>query len=166
MIIKAVNSWDEEYTGPLEEHKLRGECAALYMEMQDIERQLKDVAYKQARARQIYTICVVVATLIVVIYLLLCGIDLFIFMSPISGADLIIGGVCLAIAVMIGGIPSIFFFSAMSVKPFWAQCANTLRIEKLEMIRYSHIRRKREVEERIEALEKQIENLTKRENTE
>ncbi len=154
--IRAVNSWDEEYEGPEGTDKLRGECAKLYMELRDIEIRLEDLKYRQARCRRIYSVCVVLAVVIFVIALVVGGVQLFYWVQPISGviATIVNGG--MIIAALVGGISSVIFFSAMSVKSFWAECANFLRINKLEIRRLGCIREKSAIEVRLANLEAEI----------
>lgn len=154
--IKASNVWDEDYIPPAETDKLRGEKAKLYMELRDLDVQLDDLKYRQGRCRRIYSVCVIVAIVFVVLSLLLFGIMLFWYHVPISGfVGVIING-GLAISLLVAGIASVIFFSAMSVNPFWANCANILRIDKLEIRRLGCIREKSAIEHRLEELDHKI----------
>lgn len=154
--IKASNVWDEDYIPPTETDKLRGEKAKLYMELRDLDVQLDDLKYRQGRCRRIYSVCVIVAIAFVILSLFLFGMMLFWYNVPISGfVGVIING-GLAISLAVAGIASVIFFSAMSVNSFWANCANILRIDKLEIRRLGCIREKSAIEHRLEELERMI----------
>lgn len=154
--IRAVNSWDEEYEGPMDTDKLRGECAKLYMELRDLEVRLKDLKYRQARCRRIYSVCVIAAAVLFLVAFFIGGMTLFYERQPIEGftSKLVKGGI--VIAVLIGSISSVIFFSAMSVHSFWAGCANFLRIDKLEIQRLGCVREKSALEVQIADLEEKI----------
>lgn len=154
--IKASNVWDEDYIPPAETDKLRGEKAKLYMELRDLDVQLDSIKYHQLRCRRIYSVCVIVAIAFVILALFLFGIMLFWYHVPISGfVGVIING-GLAISLVVAGIASVIFFSAMSVNSFWASCANILRIDKLEIRRLGCIREKSAIEHRLEELDRII----------
>lgn len=159
--IRAVNSWDEEYEGPKNTDILRGECAKMYMDLRDIDVRLKDLKYRQARCRRIYSVCIIVAVLLVLIALMIGSIQLFYYRQPIDGfrAYIVNGGIM--IGTLFAGISSVIFFSAMSVHSFWAQCANFLRIDKLEIQRLGCIREKSAIETRLANLEEEIEGYRK-----
>ena len=154
--IKASNVWDEDYIPPAETDKLRGEKAKLYMELRDMDVQLEDLKYRQGRCRRIYSVCVIVAVVLVFIVLLLGGVRLFYHRQPIDGllSYIVNGGMVIGVAV--AGIASVIFFSAMSVNSFWASCANILRIDKLEIRRLGCIREKSAIEHRLEELDRMI----------
>lgn len=154
--IKASNVWDDDYIAPGEKDKLRGESAKLYMELRDIDVQLQDLKYRQVRCRRIYSVCVIVAAVILLIALVIGGVQLFYERQPIDGfiAKLVNGGI--VISVLLAGISSVIFFSAMSVNSFWANCANFLRIDKLEIQRLGCIREKSCIETRLAELERMI----------
>lgn len=154
--IKASNVWDEDYIPPAETDKLRGEKAKLYMELRDLDVQLDSIKYHQLRCRRIYSVCVIVAIAFVILALFLFGMMLFWYHVPISGfVGVIING-GLAISLVVAGIASVIFFSAMSVNSFWAKCANILRIDKLEIRRLGCIREKSAIEHRLEELDRMI----------
>ena len=154
--IKASNVWDEDYIPPAEADKLRGEKAKLYMELRDLDVQLDSIKYHQLRCRRIYSVCVIVAVALVIIALFLGGVCLFYHRQPIDGllSYIVNGGMVIGVAV--AGIASVIFFSAMSVNSFWASCANTLRIDKLEIRRLGCIREKSAIEHRLEELDRMI----------
>lgn len=154
--IKASNVWDEDYIPPSEKDKLRGEKAKLYMELRDLDVQLDDLKYRQGRCRRIYSVCIIVAVVIIIIALFLGGTQLFYHRQPIDGlvAYIVNGGIM--IGILLAGISSVIFFSAMSVNTFWANCANILRIDKLEIRRLGCIREKSATEHRLEELERMI----------
>lgn len=151
--IKASNVWDEDYIPPAQADKLRGECAKVYMELRDLDVQIKDLKYRQGRCRRIYSVCIIVAVLLLMLALLIGGIQLFYYRQPIDGfiAYIVNGGIL--IGTLIAGIATIIFFSAMSVNTFWANCANILRIDKLEIRRLGCIREKSATQHRLEELE-------------
>lgn len=154
--IKASNVWDDDYIAPEEKDKLRGECAKLYMELRDIDVRLQDLKYRQVRCRRIYSVCVIMAVVILLIALVIGGVQLFYWREPIYGliATIVNGGIM--ISTLLAGIASVIFFSAMSVHSFWARCANFLRIDKLEIQRLGCIREKSAIETRLEELEEKI----------
>lgn len=164
--IKASNVWDDDYIPPGEKDKLRGECAKLYMELRDIDVQLDILKYRQGRCRRIYSVCVIVAVVILLIALFVGGVTLFYEREPIDGfaAVLVNGGI--VVSALVGAVASTIFFSAMSVHSFWAQCANFLRIEKLEMQRLGCIREKSAIETRLANLEAEIAGHTEASITE
>ena len=154
--IRASNVWDEDYILPADTDKLRGEKAKLYMELRDLDVKLDDIKYRQVKCRQLYAICIVIAVFLVFIALIAGGTKLFYHRQPIDGltAYIVNGGIVLG--ALIAGIPSVLFFSTMSVDSFWANCANFLRIEKLEVKRLGCMREKSSIERRLEELEHMI----------
>ncbi len=154
--IKASNVWDEDYIPPADTDKLRGEKAKLYMELRDLDVQLDDLKYRQGRCRRIYSVCVIVAIVFVILSLLLFGIMLFWYHVPISGFVGVIVNGGLVISLLVAGVASVIFFSAMSVHSFWAGCANFLRIDKLEIKRLGCVREKSAIETRLAELEEKI----------
>lgn len=161
--IKASNVWDDDYIAPDEKDKLRGECAKLYMELRDIDVRLQDLTYRQTRCRQIYFVSIIVAVAILLIALMIGGVQLFYWMQPISGLKAIIVNGGIIISTLFAGIASVIFFSAMSVYPFWAWCANILRIDKLEIQRMGCVREKNAIEIRLEELDRIISKEAKTE---
>ncbi len=161
--IKASNVWDDDYIAPGENDKLRGECAKLYMELRDIDVRLQDLKYRQMRCRQIYFVSIIVAVAILLIALMIGGVQLFYWMQPISGLKAVIVNGGIMISILFAGIASVIFFSAMSVHPFWARCANILRIDKLEIPRLGCIREKSAIETRLEELDRIISEEVKTE---
>lgn len=154
--IKASNVWDEDYIPPAETDKKRGECAKIYMELRDLDVRLDDIEYRQISYRRVYSVCIVVAAVFIVLALIIGADQLFIARMPISGikAYIVNGGIL--IGTLLAGIPSLVFFSAMSVHPFWAGCANIIHIGKLEMQRLALVREKSALKARLEELEKTI----------
>ncbi len=154
--IKASNVWDEDYIPPAETDKLRGEKAKLYMELRDLDVQLDNIKYHQVSCRRMYSVCVIIAVALVIIALFLGGVRLFYYRQPVDGllGYIVNGGITIGVAV--AGIASVIFFSAMSVNTFWANCANILRIDKLEIRRLGCIREKSAIEHRLEELERMI----------
>ena len=154
--IKASNIWDTDYIPPSEMDKLRGEKAKLYMELRDLDVQLDDLKYRQGRCRRIYSVCVIIAVVFFVIALVVGAVQLFYWVQPIYGLKAMIVNGGIVISLLVAGISSTIFFSAMSVNSFWAECANFLRIEKLEMQRLGCIREKSAIETRLANLEAEI----------
>lgn len=151
--LRASNVWDDDYVPPADNDKLRGECAKMYMELRDLDVQLADIKYRQLNVRRIYSICIIIAVVLLVVAIITGGIRLFYYRQPIGGisAYLVNGGI--VIGALLAGISSAIFFCAMSVNSFWAGCANFLRIEKLEIKRLGCIREKSAMEHRLEELE-------------
>ncbi len=151
--IKASNVWDDDYIPPADKDKLRGECAKLYMELRDLDVRVDDIKYRQLSLRRVYSVCVIVAVLLVLLAFIIGGVRLFYRRQPIDGllAYIVNGGIL--IGSLTAGISSVVFFSAMSVHSFWAGCANFLRIEKLEIKRLGYIREKSATEIRLSELE-------------
>lgn len=154
--IRASNVWDDDYTAPSETDQLRGECAKLYMEVRDLDVKLDDVKYRQICLRRIYSVCVIVGVILFLIALLVGSVELFYHRQPIDGfvAYIVNGGI--VFGFLLTGIPSVIFFSTMSVHPFWASCADLMRIEKLEVKKLGFVREKSALENRMEELERLI----------
>ena len=154
--IKASNVWDDDYIAPAETDKLRGECAKLYMETRDLDVRLDDIKYRQVCCRRIYSICIIVAVVLFLFALLIGAVELFYQRQPIDGlvAYIVNGG--FALGALLAGISTLIFFSAMSVHPFWANCANVCRIEKLEIKRLGYVREQNAIHERILEIEKTL----------
>ena len=161
--IKASNVWDDDYIAPGEKDKLRGECAKLYMELRDIDVRLQDLKYRQMRCRRIYSVCIIVTIVFLILSFFWIAMMLFWYHVPVSGfvGVLVNGG--LVISLLIASIASVIFFSAMSVHPFWARCANILRIDKLEIQRLGCIREKSAIETRLKELDRIISEEVKTE---
>lgn len=154
--LRASNVWDDDYIPPGDVDKLRGEKAKLYMELRDLDVKLDDIKYRQVKCRQVYAICIVVAVFLLLIALVVGSRRLFYQHQPIDGLTAYIVNGGFLFGVLIAGIPSVLFFSTMSVNSFWANCANFLRIEKLEIKRLGCIREKSAMENRLEELERLI----------
>ncbi len=154
--IKASNVWDEDYISPAETDKLRGEKAKLYMELRDLDVQLDSIKYYQGRYRRIYSVCVIVAIVFVILAFFMFGMMLFMYNAPIPGIVGAIVNIGFVISLLVLGVMSVIFFSAMSVNSFWASCANILRIDKLEIRRLGCIREKSAIEHRLEELDRMI----------
>ena len=154
--IKASNVWDDDYIAPGEKDKMRGECAKMYMELRDLDVQLDDIKYRQGRCRRIFSVCIIVAVVLIAIVLFLGGVRLFYHREPIDGllGYIVNGGIM--IGILVAAIAFVIFFSAMSVSSFWAGCADVLRIRKLEVERLGCIREKSAIEHRLKEAERII----------
>ena len=154
--IRACNIWDDDYKEPTDADKARGECAKLYMELRDLEVRLDDIKYHQLKCRQFYTVCIAIAVCLFLIALVVGSVRLFYHCQPIDGltAYIVNGGILFS--ALIAGISTILFCCAMSVNSFCANCADFLRIEKLEMKYQSCIREKNNIERQLKELERMI----------